>query len=99
MRPSKTPGTVAANIPCQAVGCKQQATRWTNLCGLCERQFLEDMKPVFGKPSADQLAAAQAVIRDQFAQQIAKGVLDDWSSQIGRTFITSQSSAWSASVF
>jgi hypothetical protein len=77
---------VAANIPCQAIGCERKATRWSHLCGLCERQFLEDMKPVFGKPSADQLAAAQAVVRQHFAKQIDGGVFDDWSSQIGRTF-------------
>jgi hypothetical protein len=76
---------VAAGIPCQAIGCQQKATRWSNLCGLCERQFLEDMKPVFGKPTKDQLAVAEAVIRDHFADKIASGVFDDWSSQIGRT--------------
>jgi hypothetical protein len=57
----------------------------SNLCGLCERQFLEDMKPVFGKPTKG-LAAAQAVVRDLYAQEIGDGVFDDWSSQIGRTF-------------
>jgi hypothetical protein len=76
----------AANLRCQAIGCDRKATRWSNLCGLCERQFLEDMRPVFGKPTTDQLAAAQAVVRDHFAKQIAEGVFDDWSSQIGRTF-------------
>src|SRR5690242_14958201 len=77
---------VAAGIPCQANGCQQKATRWSNLCGLCERQFLEDMKPVFGKPSKLQLEAAQAAVRDHFADQISNGVFDDWSSQIGRSF-------------
>jgi hypothetical protein len=77
---------VAANIPCQAVGCERTATRWSNLCGLCEKQWLEDMKPVFGKPSKDQLAVAQAVIRDHYHKQINARVFDDWSSQIGRTF-------------
>jgi hypothetical protein len=77
---------LAANIPCQAQYCDRKATRWSNLCGLCERQFLEDMRPVFGKPSKDRLTAAQAVVRDQYAKQIAGGVFDNWSSQIGRTF-------------
>lgn len=77
---------VAAGLPCQAVGCRNKATRWSNLCGLCERQFLEDMKPVFGKPSKEQLAAAEAVVREHFADKISSGVFDDWSSQIGRTF-------------
>lgn len=77
---------VEANIPCQAIDCERKATRWSHLCGLCERQFLEDMKPVFGKPSADQLTAAQAVVRLHFAKQIDSGVFDDWASQIGRTF-------------
>lgn len=77
---------VAANIPCQAKECDRQASRWSNLCGLCERQFLEDMKPVFGKPSSAQLAGAQAVVRDHFAKEISNGVFDDWASQIGRTF-------------
>lgn len=77
---------VAAGLPCQAIGCQHKATRWSNLCGLCERQFLEDLKPVFGKPSKEQLAAAEAVVRDHFADKIASGVFDDWSSQIGRTF-------------
>jgi hypothetical protein len=77
---------VAANIPCQAIGCERKATRWSNLCGLCEKQFLEDMKPVFGKPSADHLTAAQAVLRSHYASQIKSGVFDDWASQIGRTF-------------
>lgn len=77
---------VAAGLPCQAVDCRNKATRWSNLCGLCERQFLEDMKPVFGKPDKEQLAAAEAVVREHFAGKIASGVFDDWSSQIGRTF-------------
>jgi hypothetical protein len=77
---------VAANIPCQANGCERKATRWSNLCGLCERQFLEDMKPVFGKPTKDQLAVAQTVLRDCYGKQIKDGVFDDWASQIGRTF-------------
>jgi hypothetical protein len=77
---------VAANIPCQAKDCERKATRWSNLCGLCERQFLEDMKPVFGKPSKDQLATAQIVARDHFRRQIESGVFDDWAFQLGRTF-------------
>lgn len=77
---------VAAGISCQAIGCRNNATRWSNLCGLCERQFLEDMKPVFGKPSKEQLAAAEAVIRQHFADKIASGAFDDWASQIGSTF-------------
>jgi len=77
---------VKADIPCQANGCERKATRWSNLCGLCERQFLEDMKPVFGKPSKVQLTTAQAVLRVHYAQQIENGVFDDWASQIGRTF-------------
>src|SRR4051795_7465039 len=76
---------IAAGIPCQAQQCERKATRWSNLCGLCERQFLEDMKPVFGKPSKEQLAAAEAAIRDHYANKIASGVFDDWASQIGRT--------------
>jgi hypothetical protein len=77
---------VAANLRCTADGCGRQATRWSNLCGLCERQFLEDMKPVFGKPSKEQLAAAETVVRDHYADAISSGVFDDWASQIGRTF-------------
>jgi len=64
----------------------EQGDRWSNLCGLCERQFLEDMKPVFGKPTKEQLATAEALVREHFADKIASGVLDDWSSQIGKTF-------------
>ena len=74
---------VAADIPCQAKECERQATRWSNLCGLCERQFLEDMKPVFGKPSKEQLATAQTVLRQHYQNQIEQGVLDDWTGQIG----------------
>lgn len=77
---------VEANITCEAIGCERRATRWSHLCGLCERQFLEDMKPVFGKPSADQLTAAQTVVREHFTRQIDGGVFDDWASQIGRAF-------------
>lgn len=77
---------VAANIPCNAVGCERPATRWSNLCGLCEKQWLEDHKAVFGKASTEQLAAAQTVVREHFAQQINSGVFDDWSGQIGRAF-------------
>jgi hypothetical protein len=62
------------------------ATRWSNLCGLCERQFLENMKPVFGKPTKEQLATAQTVVREQFAPQLASGVFSDWAGQLGRTF-------------
>ena len=76
---------VAANIPCQANGCERQATRWSNLCGLCERQWLEDHRPVFGKPSKNQLAVAQQVVRDHYQNEISNGVFDDWSSQIGKT--------------
>ncbi|MGY4511356.1 hypothetical protein ACVIN2_004810 [Bradyrhizobium sp. USDA 3650] len=75
---------VAAGLPCQAVGCQHKATRWSNLCGLCERQFLEDMKPVFGKPTKEQLAVAEAVVREHFSDKIANGIFDDWSSQIGK---------------
>jgi hypothetical protein len=77
---------VAANIPCSANGCERMATRWSNLCGLCERQWLEDHRAVFGKPSTEQLAFAQTVVREHSAQQISSGVFDDWSGQIGRTF-------------
>lgn len=77
---------VRGNIRCQSIDCKERATRWTNLCGKCERQYLEDMRPVFGKPTNDQLAVAQAVIREHYAQQLVSGVFADWSSQIGRTF-------------
>ena len=77
---------VKANIPCQANGCERKATRWSNLCGLCEMQWLEDHKPVFGKPSKEQLAQAQKVVRDHYDRQIKDGVFDDWASQIGRTF-------------
>ena len=76
----------SGNLQCQANDCERQATRWSNLCGLCERQFLEDMKPVFGKPSREQLAAAQVIVRDYFAKEIRTSVFDDWASQIGRTF-------------
>ncbi|WP_157788324.1 hypothetical protein [Bradyrhizobium japonicum] len=44
------------------------------------------MKPVFGKPGKEQLAAAEAVVRDHYADEISNGVFDDWSSQIGKTF-------------
>lgn len=77
---------VAADMRCQAVRCERKATRWSNLCGLCERQFLENMKPVFGKPTPDQLKTAQRLIRDHFGNLINNGVFDDWSSQIARTF-------------
>jgi hypothetical protein len=77
---------VASNIRCQAIDCDLPATRWSNLCGLCEKKWLEDHKPVFGKPAPDQLKSAQAVIREHFRQQIVNGVFDDWSSQIGRAF-------------
>jgi hypothetical protein len=77
---------VAANIACQANGCERKATRWSNLCGLCEKQWLEDMKPVFGKPSKERLTVAQKVLRDHYDKPIKDGVFDDWSSQIGRTF-------------
>ena len=54
---------VEANIRCHAVGCERQATRYSNLCGLCEKQWLEDHKPVFGKPTPDQHKSAEEVIR------------------------------------
>jgi hypothetical protein len=82
---------VAANVPCNAVGCQRQATRWSNLCGLCEKQWLEDHKAVFGKPSTEELAGAQVVIREHFAQKIGWGVFDDWAGQIGRTFACPES--------
>lgn len=76
---------VAANIRCTANGCDRQASRWSNLCGLCERQWLEDHRPVWGKPTPQQLATAQSVVRDHFREQIKSGVFDDWSAQIGKT--------------
>ena len=36
--------------------------------------------PSFGKPTKEQLATAQAVVRDHFAEQITGGVFDDWAS-------------------
>lgn len=94
MRQVSTPSTwanakrnaavVAANIPCCAVECQRQATRWSNLCGLCEKQYLENLKPVFGKPSAEQLSVAQKHLRSHFDRHIKSGVFDDWASQIGR---------------
>jgi hypothetical protein len=77
---------VAAGIRCQAVDCANKATRWSNLCGLCEKQWLEDHKPVFGKPTPDQLKSAQSVLKDHYDKVLQSGVFDDWSSQIGRTF-------------
>lgn len=77
---------VAANIRCQAVGCQRQATRWSNLCGICEKQWLEDHKAIFGKPDKDQLKVAQLVIKDYYDKQIRDGVFDDWVSQISKTF-------------
>jgi len=76
----------ASGIQCQAVGCTNPATRWSNLCGLCELKFLQGLKPVFGKPTADQLKAAQAVIKERYRKEIYAGVFDDWCSQIARTF-------------
>jgi hypothetical protein len=75
----------AAGIRCTN-SCERQATRWSNLCGLCERQWLEDHRPVWGKPTKQQLNTSQAVVRDHFAKEITTGVFDDWASQIGRTF-------------
>jgi hypothetical protein len=77
---------VAANITCHAVGCERQATRWSNLCGLCERQWLEDHKAVFGKPTPGQLKSAQGLLREHFKREVEQGVFDAWVSQIGRTF-------------
>lgn len=77
---------VAANICCQAVDCERKATRYSNLCGLCEKQWLEDHKPIFGKPTPDQLKTAQSVLKNHYDSVLKSGVLDDWSSQIGRTF-------------
>lgn len=77
---------LAANIRCHAIDCERQASRWSNLCGLCEKQYLEDIKPVFGKPTPDQLKAAQQVIRSHYDDVIKNGVFDDWVSQIARSF-------------
>lgn len=76
---------IAANIRCQALGCERQGTRWSNVCGLCEKKWLEDHKPVFGKPTPHQLKIAQQVIRQHYRQQIDNRVFDDWASQIGRS--------------
>ena len=77
---------VAANIACHAIGCERQATRWSNLCGLCERQWLEDHKPVFGKPTPRQLKSAQSLLREHFNRELEQGVFDAWVRQLGRTF-------------
>jgi hypothetical protein len=76
---------VEANMRCTANGCERQATRWSNLCGLCEKQWLEDHRPVWGKPTKEHLAAAEAVVRDRYRDDIGKGVFDIWSAQIGKT--------------
>lgn len=39
---------VTAKMWCQALDCERDTTRWSNLCGLCEKQWLEDHKPVLG---------------------------------------------------
>ncbi len=75
-----------AKIQCQAIACDRQATRWSNLCGLCEKQWLEDHKPVFGKPSSDELKVAQTVLKEHYETVLKSGVFEDWASQIGRTF-------------
>jgi hypothetical protein len=61
---------VASGISCWADGCTRKATRWSNLCGLCEKQYLEDLKPVFGKPTAEQSLAAQALLRNHYDKLI-----------------------------
>lgn len=75
-----------AGITCQALQCTNTATRWSNLCGLCERKWLEDHKPVFGKPTPAQLKSAQSILRHHFERELAQGVFDAWVSQIARTF-------------
>lgn len=77
---------VAANIRCQAVSCDRQATRYSNLCGLCEKRWLEDHKPVFGKPTPTQLKVALGVLKAHYDDALRSGVFEDWASQIGRTF-------------
>jgi hypothetical protein len=44
------------------------------------------MKPVFGHPSKEELAVSQSILRSHYAREIASGVFDGWSSQIGRAF-------------
>jgi hypothetical protein len=75
---------VASGITCQADGCTEKATRWSNLCGLHERKWLEDHLPVFGKPAADRLSVAQRLLKDHYSRQLKSGVFDDWSAQIGK---------------
>jgi hypothetical protein len=60
---------VSANIRCQAIDCDLKATRWSNLCGLCEKKWLEDHKAVFGKPTNEQLKVAQAILREHFSRE------------------------------
>lgn len=81
---------VSANIECQAVGCALKATRWSNLCGLCERQWLEDHKPVFGKPTTQQLTAAQKIVREHLSREIEHGIFDQWVSQLANSFARPQ---------
>lgn len=85
-------GIVRGNrIRCQALDCERPATRWSNLCGLCERQWLEDMRPVFGAPDASQLRCAGGLLRRHFAADIRVGTFDAWASSIGRNLDRSAS--------
>ena len=92
---------VAANIQCQAIDCDLPATRWSNLCGLCEKRWLEDHKPVFGKPTPEQLTAAQQVmIHEALVRGLVAALpVDVEGSVAGRSPVASWSwRSWLAAV-
>lgn len=75
---------VAAGIQCNANDCTRKANRWSNLCGQCEVNYLQYLKPIFGKPTVDQCKKAQAVIKSHYDRELGNGVFDDWCSQLAR---------------
>ena len=75
----------AAHIRCHANNCSREASRWSNLCGPCEVGYLQYLKPIFGKPTADQCRKAQAVLKSYYDRELGNGVFDDWVSQLARS--------------
>lgn len=82
-----------AVIRCRAVDCTNQATRWSNLCGHCEVQYLNWNMPIFGKPTDEQFTKAKALIRTHLTKDIESGVLDSWVSQVARTMYRPEAKA------
>jgi len=67
-----------ANIQCWAIGCTEQATRYSHLCYRCERYSqYRGLKPVFGTVNAEQTRLARSILKASLG--VPQPVINDWN--------------------